>query len=65
MQNNKKPRISNVSLSESTVAVSLSAIRRRCQNLLDEDGEIPLDFDDLSDSQKLRAAANNPSNHSG
>ena len=34
MNDKNKPRITDVPLSESTIAVSLSAMRRRCEDLL-------------------------------
>ncbi|MGB5354519.1 MAG: hypothetical protein WBN32_12965 [Woeseia sp.] len=60
MNDKKKPRITDVPLSESTVAVSLSAIRRRCEDLLNAQGEIQLSIDDSSGSRKLPDGAMDP-----
>lgn len=63
MNKKKKPRITDVPLSESTIAVSLSAIRQKCQDLLDAGGDIQLDLDDSRGSRKLPEGANDPNDH--
>jgi hypothetical protein len=61
----KQPNLSgnDVPLSESTIPLSLSAIRRRCSELLDADGEPSLGIDGDS-SQKLPAGGYDPYDHS-
>lgn len=43
---NEKPRIKDLPLSETTIPNSLAEIRRRCRDLLDENGEIALTLED-------------------
>ncbi|MGB5346094.1 MAG: hypothetical protein WBN23_08015 [Woeseia sp.] len=55
----------DVPLAESTIPLSLSAIRRRCSELLDAHGELALGIHgDGDSSQKLPAGGYDPYDHS-